>query len=1004
MLSSNDAKYVQKIKQLWLNRYSKVGVQGLKEEIDFLRQRGLNGINAEKHAVALVYQAFKVSFSEPQTLFDEQVAAARHLLNGRIVEMANGEGKTFVATTAACVSCLLPEDGSRAKTVYIATQNDYLAKRDASWLAPLYSSLGLSVSVLTDDEPSWHRLVNTADSFDMEPISIEQAHQSHVVHCTLCRLIFDCLNDTLAYSEHERSVIHRDFLVIDEADSVLLDQADKSFNLINPTESDRGHINVNAKAIVARQVAQELVIERDFVVDNQSNTVTITEPGLRHAESLLNKTLFLDEYDKPWHWYLRDALLAEHILKEGEEYRIIGSQIKTYDEQTGRFTQGRFGGGLHEALEAKVGLPPRLPGSTSCSTTPKHVLSSFEKYGGLTASANSVSGELRRLYGLKIVSIPRRKKSGLHLKPPIPCRSRLTRLCMTVLEVSRHTGPFTPILVSTQNELDALCVEALLRFLGFKVNVARPDEPDSEPNIVVRAGDPWRITVTSKLLSRGTEIKIAPEISIASERKNGEQECGLYVIGCGYSEISAREDDQFIGRTARRGALGIARFIFSWMDPFPRHVLPDWNIRLVLNLAEENDGLPGILDWALKNARRDADRNSALRRNRILDKEILLQRLRTPWLSLRLLLSQPDGAKALSIAIIRAFSKNFAQDPTGSGRQTPGGLSLEELIEITGLEVEATNNYRKLSQMGKAKLIEDALLAELSILEKEYPDFSESIAPKIRDGMDAAWSSLLHTIDPVVSSLTLAYRPHMPPKWVLNNHILSYWRKEIEYFSAFFVVTILGRAKTVRLRHPTEVEVSVTKIRAAASHNERNGGHHRDQRIEQWLSKRPSLLAQSQTSNLETDKGEANHLFTKQALNDAVSNLETALKLLSDISTHSETLQTVYRLILANTSEYPECQIAISQKLNQLSHELPDRYQDEVRHAQARLNAVLNYNQEKMPIEMALLKARLLLRLGDYQAALSTLKQCSEKLDEPTMRCRDRLINRARKYMMADEG
>ncbi len=488
-----------------------------------------------------------------------QLIGGLELHRGRIAEMATGEGKTLVATLPATLNAIT------GKGVHIVTVNDYLARRDAESMRPLYESLGLSLGIIVSD---------------MDDESRRRAYRADVIYGTNKEFGFDYLRDqikrheansprpldTLALLNRRESTqpvmrqLH--YAIIDEADSILIDESRTPIIVAGQSgPSPLAWAYEWAHTLSARFLARH-----DFEFEPQQHKLDWKESGLQRLQKILAGTNTPSITGASWQNLIQNALRARHLFTKERNYVLAGDEVVIVDEFTGRRMPGRtWSEGLHQAVQAKEHLPVTSPSETLARTTYQHFFSLYEKLAGMTGTAATERGELRSVYHLPVVGIPTHRPLKRRRLPDRIFRTVREKWHAVAREVQHTRQLGQPVLVGTSSIGDS---EALSRVLTrhdipHQVLNARPENAQREAEIVAHAGELHAVTIATNMAGRGTDIRLGPGVAELG---------GLYVIGTQRHE-SRRVDNQLVGRSGRQGDPGAAVFMLSLEDPLLQHVL-----------------------------------------------------------------------------------------------------------------------------------------------------------------------------------------------------------------------------------------------------------------------------------------------------------------------------------------------------------------------------------------------------------------------------------------------
>ncbi|HJU25300.1 MAG TPA: preprotein translocase subunit SecA [Rhodanobacteraceae bacterium] len=521
--------------------------------------------------------------------YDVQLIGGMVLHMGKIAEMRTGEGKTLVATLPVYLNAL------EGKGVHVVTVNDYLARRDAAWMGKIYGFLGMSVGVVYPG---------------MDHADKRGAYAADITYGTNNEFGFDYLRDNMALSKEQRYQRGLNFAIVDEVDSILIDEARTPLIISGPAEeSPELYIRVNRIVPKMTRQAKESAPGEppepgDYFVDEKQKQVHLSEEGMEHAEQLLREAGVLEEdsglYDArnlAVVHHLNAGLRAHALYQRDVDYIVRDGEVIIVDEFTGRTLPGRrWSDGLHQAVEAKEGVPIQRENQTLATITFQNLFRMYKKLSGMTGTADTEAYEFQQIYGLEVVVIPthkpmvRKDNSDLiFLTPEVKYKS--------VLEDIRdchHRGQ--PVLVGTTSIETSELLSNLLRKEGVPHEVLNAKQHEREAHIVEQAGAPGAVTIATNMAGRGTDIVLGgsleadlnalPETATEADRERVRSEWqkrheqviaagGLHIVGTERHE-SRRIDNQLRGRSGRQGDPGSSRFYLSLQDNLMRIFAGEW--------------------------------------------------------------------------------------------------------------------------------------------------------------------------------------------------------------------------------------------------------------------------------------------------------------------------------------------------------------------------------------------------------------------------------------------
>jgi preprotein translocase subunit SecA len=463
-----------------------------------------------------------------QDLYDAQLRGALALARGSIAEMQTGEGKTLAAVPA--VSWFAREHLG----VHVMTVNDYLARRDAAWMGDIYRFLGLSVAHVQQG---------------MSPAERRAAYGCDITYATANEIGFDFIRDRLALDVKDQ--VHRPFAaaVIDEADSILIDEARVPLVIAGGANTDSGF------SYVANQLARALRPGLHYTVDAGAHNVALTDSGIHAVEVALRCANLFDDRNLNLHTAVQDALEAHALVRRDVDYLVKNGAIEMVDEFKGRIAQDRrWPAGLHTAIEAKEGVASKAQGMILGQITLQHLGAMYPILCGMTGTAATQSLEFQKVYGLKVEAIPPNRPVIRVDHPDVLFATRAEKQQAVVQEIRRAHASGQPVLVGTASVEESESLSAMLPDVPHEVLNARNDE--REAAIVARAGERGAVTISTNMAGRGTDIRLGEGVAELG---------GLYVIGANKHE-SRRIDNQLRGRAGRQGDPGCSRFFISLED------------------------------------------------------------------------------------------------------------------------------------------------------------------------------------------------------------------------------------------------------------------------------------------------------------------------------------------------------------------------------------------------------------------------------------------------------
>ena len=528
-------KYAKKVKRINAlePKYEKMSDEELKEAFQALKEQVQTG---QKSLDDVLFDSFAITREASKRTtgmrhFDVQLIGGMVLHDNRIAEMKTGEGKTLVATLPVVLNAML------GRGVHVVTVNDYLAKRDATDMGRIYEFLGYSVGVITADI--------------LDDASRKAQYDADITYGTNNEFGFDYLRDNMKYSLEE--MVQRDhyYAIVDEVDSILIDEARTPLIISGPTKSK--HENY----LRADQVARQMVRDEDFTVDEKNRVILVTEKGIAKAEELFGvENLYAMENAILAH-HLDQALKAHNLFEKDVDYVVKDGEIVIVDEFTGRLSEGRrFSEGLHQALEAKEGVEIKEESQTLADITFQNYFRMYDKLAGMTGTAQTEATEFAEIYGLDVISIPTNVPVIRKDMPDLIYKTEREKFDAVIRDIKERHKKGQPVLVGTASIEKSEVLHELLKKEKIPHNVLNAKNHEHEAQIIKDAGKKGAVTIATNMAGRGVDIKIDDEV-----RGLG----GLYIIGTERHE-SRRIDNQLRGRSGRQGDPGESRFYLSLED------------------------------------------------------------------------------------------------------------------------------------------------------------------------------------------------------------------------------------------------------------------------------------------------------------------------------------------------------------------------------------------------------------------------------------------------------
>ena len=529
--------------------------------------------------------------------FDVQIMGAAALHMGNIAEMKTGEGKTLVAVLPSYLNAL------EGKGVHVVTVNDYLAKFQSEQMGRVHHFLGLDVGVILPE---------------MRPAERRAAYACDITYGTNNELGFDYLRDNMASSIEECVQRGHNYAIVDEVDSILIDEARTPLIISGPTQDE-----VKWYAEFAK-IARAMVRDVDYEVDEKKRTISVLEPGITKVEDWLGIDNLYDSVNTPLISFMNNAIKAKELFRNDKEYVVMNGEVLIVDEHTGRMLAGRrYNEGLHQAIEAKEGVQIREEYQTLATITLQNYFRMYDKLSGMTGTAMTEASEFDKIYNLGVVPIPTNKPMRRIDQRDLVYRTEEAKFKAVVEDIAERHRKGQPVLVGTTSVEKSELLSGLLKQAGVPHSVLNAKHHEDEAKIVALAGHKGAVTVATNMAGRGTDIMLGGSVEFLADqelRKQGldpveDQEAydaawpgmiekireqvaaehdevrdlgGLYVLGTERHE-SRRIDNQLRGRSGRQGDPGESRFYLSLQDDLMRLFKSDWVDRVLTTLKVPDD-------------------------------------------------------------------------------------------------------------------------------------------------------------------------------------------------------------------------------------------------------------------------------------------------------------------------------------------------------------------------------------------------------------------------------
>jgi preprotein translocase subunit SecA len=788
--------------------------------------------------------------------YDCQMIGGVALHNCQIAEMATGEGKTLVATLPIYLNSLTN------RTVVLVTVNDYLAQRDANWMGPLYKNLGMSVSSVVSGQG---------------PEDRQNSYSSDVIYATNNELGFDYLRNNMVLSKTERVMEDCFYAIVDEVDSILIDEARTPLVISGPAEDTSKTYQQISQFIP--QLKQQAVLEEgeeitpeqmgDFLIDEKSKQVELTDKGHDRVESLLkqagmiekDQSLYSSNNLKLLH-YFQSSLRAHFLFKKDIDYMLQENQIVLIDENTGRAMPGRrLADGLHQAIEQKEGVPIQMESQTLASCTFQNYFRQFEKLSGMTGTAATESQEFAEIYGLSVLEVPTNKPMVRKDNNDLVYLTEDEKYDAVVKEIDEYRKKGNPVLVGTASLESSEMVSKLLKNKKIEHQVLNAKNHAREAEIISQAGKPNVVTIATNMAGRGTDIVLGGNWEAEFENTRNQDESikekfqqdweklnakvieagGLHVIGTERNE-SRRMDNQLRGRSGRQGDPGSSRFYISLEDSLMRIFASDQfkNIMERVGMDKGESIEHRMLTGAIERAQKRVEGRNFDIRKMLLEYDDMANEQRQIIYSQRNTILEADVITDLLDSmrenVIETEVLNFKDENAPLSNWNLEGIE-NSLVNIFGHNFLIRDWLREDKNLDEDVLITRIFNQSTSL----YKEKGNNIGPAMRDFekqillqiIDNSWKDHLGAVDSLRQGIGLRSYGNKNPK-------LEFRRESFELFEA-----LLQKIRHEGVRFLSRVEIE--------TNNPEDVTHSRDERKETLHHETASAFDNAQQNPLITN-------------------------------------------------------------------------------------------------------------------------------------------------------
>ena len=827
--------------------FGKLSDDDLSAKTGEFRERIQNGESVD----SLLPEAFAVVREGSQRVmgmrhFDVQLIGGMVLNEGKIAEMRTGEGKTLVATLAVYLNAL------SSKGVHVVTVNDYLAKRDANWMRPLYEFLDMSVGVVFSGQ---------------ERDDKKAAYLCDITYGTNNEFGFDYLRDNMVFRFEDRVQRDLHFAVVDEVDSILIDEARTPLIISGAVEDSSEQyrkINQLAPLLVKQEPAaegEEQEATGHYVYDESQRSIELTEEGHSFVEGWLVEQEMLQEGDSLYAagnltllHHVHACLKAHVIFKKNVDYVIQGDQIVIVDEHTGRTMAGRrWSEGIHQAVEAKEGVTIQAESQTLASTTFQNYFRLYEKLSGMTGTADTEAFEFQQIYNLPVVVIPTNRQVQRKDFNDLIYMSTEDKFQAIVVDIEEHVKQGRPILVGTASIDYSELLSNFLTKKNVKHNVLNAKQHEREAEIVAEAGRPGAVTIATNMAGRGTDIMLGGNLQVELDQlgEGASQEAidalkadwqqrhesvlaagGLHIIGTERHE-SRRIDNQLRGRAGRQGDVGSSRFYLSLEDNLMRIFMSDRIKKMMMALGmEKGEAIEHkMVSNAIEKAQRKVEGRNFDTRKQLLEYDDVAN----------------DQRQVIYRQRYEMMTSDDLSDAIGAMREEVVSGVIDEFIppqsifdlwDLQGLEEKIRNEFgldlpiaqwveedKKLYEEPLRQKILDSFLADYEMKESvagadPLRSFEKQVLLQV---LDTLWKEHLQTMDMLRQGIHLRGYAQKNPKQEYKREAFELFQGLLEQIK-FEVVQVVTRVKVQSAEEAEKIEearrLQEANTRMSTSHAE----------------------------------------------------------------------------------------------------------------------------------------------------------------------------------------
>ena len=770
--------------------------------------------------------------------FDSQMLGGISLAEGNIAEMKTGEGKTLVATLPVFLNYVI---GNKA---VIVTVNDYLARRDAEWMRPIYEFLGLKVGIVNSNQQTNEKIY---------------AYDSDVIYATNNELGFDYLRDNMARSIEERVQCSLDFAIVDEVDSILIDEARTPLIISGPTSETSDYYRQIRKFIPhlkkqEREETEEEPLMDDerghYLIDEKNRSIELTDDGYILVEDLLNQSNMLGESDGLYTSsnlkimkFVQATLRANFLFQKNVHYLVRNNEVLLVDEHTGRTMPGRrMSEGVHQALECKENVPIQRESQTLASTTFQNFFRLFKNLSGMTGTADTEAVEFKQIYGLDVVIIPTNVPMIRDDLNDLVFLSEKAKYKALIEEIETLRQKSAPILVGTVSVESSEQVSKLLNEKNISHQILNAKQHEKEAEVIANAGKPGMVTIATNMAGRGTDIVLGgkkDDQSVDEWKNNNEiviEAGGLHILGTERHE-SRRIDNQLRGRSGRQGDPGYSRFFLSLEDDLLRLFISDNKRALFERIGMGDDHIEHkMLSRGIENAQKRIENRNFDARKNLLEYDDVSNDQRQAIYSLRnQLLEEPNISETINELIQSEFRRiSNLYVPEESIESQWKTKELQDFLLVNyGIGNDIHDRVQKDKNLIPNTISDLIVKNSMEVYKTKYESFGETRLLLEKQVMlqvlDVHWKEHLSEIDHLRGSIGLRAYAQKNPKNEFKQEAYSMFESmldaiDAETVRALFSIDIVSKDQLddIKQKEKKETEMILKKPDKPSNFEENN--------------------------------------------------------------------------------------------------------------------------------------------------------------------------------------